>query len=461
MGVTTNLERGSVRARLASLLGAALLVMLPAEAALAVRQSVSFAVETHTLENGLRLVLRPDTKAPLVSFQVWYGVGSRDEQFGMTGVSHFLEHLMFQGAARHGIGEFDRRLVKVGARNNAFTTKDGTVYYEVLPRAQLELAFDLESDRMTGAAIPPEKFDSEKQVVREELRWRSENNPVGACWELLTGMTYLAHPYHWPVGGYPQDLAAITRDEVVAYYKRHYQPGNATVVITGDFEPDHALRLARQYFGAIQGIPVSGRVARRVAEARGERRGQMYRPVTHPAVLFGYRLPGSGHPDLIALELLQLILAEGESSRFYRALVREQRLARTVEMGLDEGLDGSVLYLYAQPMPGVSLEKLERAIDAAIQRAKQQLASPTELKKAVNMARARFIKTQESAEGMANLLGQAIHTGGLDSLDAYLPRLAALAPTDPPRIATRYLTPDNRTVVQLLPESSVRPTEKR
>ena len=461
MGVTTNLGRSPAAPRLASLLCAALLVMLPPKAALAVRHSVSFTVETHTLENGLRLVLRPDTKAPIVSFQVWYGVGSRDEQFGMTGVSHFLEHLMFQGAARHGVGEFDRRLVKVGARNNAFTTKDNTVYYEVLPREHIELAFDLESDRMTGAAIPPEKFDSEKQVVREELRWRSENNPVGACWELLTGVSYLTHPYHWPVGGYPHDLEAISRDDVVAYYKRHYQPGNATVVITGDFEPARALQLARRYFGALPGKPVTGRAVATIAESRGERRARLHRPVSQAALLFGYRVPEAGHPDLIALDLLRLIVADGESSRFYRALVREQRLAQTIQMGIDEGRDGSLLYVYAQPLPGVSLDTLEQAIDAQIQQTKAQLASAAELKKAVNVARTRFVMTQESAEGMGNLLGQAIHTGGLDSLNDYLPRLSALTPGDPSRVAKGYLNADNRTVVQLLPETPVRSKDKR
>lgn len=413
---------------------------------------VKLAIEEHRLANGLRLLMLEDHKAPVVTFQVWYQVGSKDERPGITGVSHLLEHMLFQGAKKYGTGEFDKVLTRNGGENNAFTTEDYTAYYEVFSSDRLELAFDLESDRMMGALLPGDKLASEKNVVKEERRWRSENSPVGMVWESLMAHSYIAHPYHWPIDGWMSDLEAINRDQVVDYYKTYYRPDNATLVIVGDFAPKEAIRLAEQYFGKLPAAGSFPRTPTVEPPQDGERRITLHKEIETPLVMAAYHLPKAGHPDLYALDLLDTILSSGQSSRFYQELVYKGRLAQDVGSGISEGKDGSLFYLYAQPMPNKAPEAVEKAIYAQLERIKTTPVADVELKKALNVAEASFVFEQQSSQNLATTIGTRASLTKVEDLNQYLPRLRAVTKADLMRVAKTYLTPKNRTVVTLRAE---------
>lgn len=424
----------------------------PALAAPAPQADVRLAIQEHTLPNGLRLLMLEDHKAPVVTFQVWYQVGSKDERPGITGVSHLLEHMMFQGARKYGTGKFDEVLTRNGGENNAFTTEDNTAYYEVFASDRLELAFDLEADRMMGALLPAEKLSSEKNVVKEERRWRSENSPAGMVWESLMAHTYIAHPYHWPVDGWMSDLEAMNRDQVVDYYRTYYRPDNATLVIVGDFQPQEAILLTEKYFGS---LPAAGGFPRNPTQEppqEGERRITLEKPIETPLVMAAYKLPKTGNPDLYAMDLLDTILSSGESSRFYQDLVYKGRLAQQVGSGLSEGKDGSLFYLYAQPMPSKSPEAVEKALYALIEKVKTTPVTDRELQKALNLAEAHFIFEQQSSQNLATTIGNRASLTRYQDVNEYLPRLRAVTKADLMRVAKTYLTPKNRTVVTLRPE---------
>lgn len=408
-------------------------------------------VREHRLANGLRLLMHEDHKAPVVAVQVWYQVGSKDERPGLTGSSHLLEHLMFQGAAKYGPGEFDRELVRHGGQNNAFTTADFTAYHEVLASEHLGLAFDLEADRMTGALLPAAKIVSEKEVVKEELRGSSDNSPIGAAWDLLPSLTWLAHPYHWPVGGWVSDLDAVSRDEIVAYYRAYYRPNNALLVVTGDFEPRAAIALAERYFGGIPAVDKVPRNPTREPDLPGERRAELLRPVANPVVLVGYRLPAAGHADLPALTVLASILSRGESSRLHQALVYRAKVAREIDAGLDEGKDGSTLYVAALPMPGVKPARAEAALDTELGRVRREGPTAGEVAKALAAAEASLIFERESAEGLAEAIGRKASLTSDPDPGADLARLRAVKAADVRRVAARWLARSNRAVITVRP----------
>jgi predicted Zn-dependent peptidase len=424
----------------------ALLVAAPARAA-----EAPSAIREHTLANGLRILMCEDHKAPVVAVQVWYQVGSKDERPGLTGSSHLLEHMMFQGAAKYGPGEFDRQLVRHGGQNNAFTTADFTAYHEVLASEHLDLAFDLEADRMTGALLPAAKLVSEKEVVKEELRGSSDNSPIGAAWDLLPSLAWLAHPYHWPVGGWVSDLDAVSRDEIVAYYRTYYRPNNALLVVTGDFEPAEAIALAERHFGAIPPVDHIPRNPTKEPDLPGERRAELLRPVSSPVVLAGYRLPAAGHPDLPALTLLASILSRGESSRLHQALVYRGKVAREIDAGLDPGKDGSTFYVAALPMPGVTPARAEAALDAELRRVRTAGVGAAEVAKALVAAEAAQIFGRESAEGLAEAIGQHASLTGDPDPAADLAKLRAVTPADVKRVAVAYLRRANRAVITVRP----------
>lgn len=417
-------------------------------------EDMRVSIGEHRLGNGLRLLMVEDHKAPVVAFEVWYQVGSKDERPGLTGTSHLLEHMMFQGAKKYGTGQFDRVLVRNGGENNAFTTEDYTAYYEVFASDRLELAFDLESDRMTGALIPPEKLISEKQVVREELRWRTDNSPVGAVWEYLSAFVFLAHPYHWPVGGWTSDVDSVTHAQVVDYYKTYYQPNNATLVIVGDFQQKDAIKLAERYFG---GIPAAqGEFPRNMTqepEQRGERRAEIVKAVETPIVMAAYRLPGAGHAEHLAAELLDRILSGGDSSRLYQSLVYRGRLAQSVSTDTWEGKDAGLFYVLGQPMPGKTTAELEAAIYKELDRLSTDLVTQREFQKALNQAEASFVFDHESAEDLATAIGTRASLTKAEDVNAYLAKLRAVTREDLRKFARTYFPRENRTVITMRPEA--------
>ncbi|MBI3607110.1 MAG: insulinase family protein, partial [Nitrospirae bacterium] len=315
------------------------------------------------LSNGLRVILIPEPKAPVVTVQVWYRVGSRDEVSGATGLSHLMEHMMFKGTARYGKGEFSRLIAGRGGTENAFTSQDYTAYFENLASDQIGLALELEADRMTGLAIADQEFRLERDVVKEERRLRTEDDPQGSLTEHLSAMAFMAHPYRWPVIGWMDDLDRLTADDIRAYYRRHYTPANAVLVVVGDLDPTTLLDRIRATFGAVEGPARPPRPAVIEPPQHGERRVIVKKEAQLPTLMVGYRVPNFAHPDTYALTVLAALLSEGRSARLHRALVYDRQIA--LEAGGEYAAlsaDPPLLYVYATAHATTPIGDLERAL---------------------------------------------------------------------------------------------------
>ena len=313
---------------------------------------VTAKVTESVLENGLKVLLLEEHKAPVVTTHVWYKVGARNEQPGTTGLSHFLEHMMFKGTSRVGPGQFSRIIQKNGGRDNAFTSDDYTGYFETFASDRVELGLELEADRMRGLLLDPKGVESEKKVVMEERRLRTDDDPVSALSEAMVAAAFQVHPYRQPVIGWMSDVEGLTREDLVRHYNTYYVPNNAMLIVVGDFKSDELIPKIRQHFGAIPRGPEPPRVRAEEPEQRGERRLILKKEAELPFVYIGYHVPNLKHPDNFALEVLAYILSGGKSARIYKSLVYEKQLALFAGGGYDrESIDPNLFPLYASVMP--------------------------------------------------------------------------------------------------------------
>ena len=404
------------------------------------------------LPNGLKVLLKEDHKSPVVTFQIWYRVGSRNECLGKTGMSHLLEHMMFKGTDKYGVKQFSQTVQRNGGNNNAFTAKDYTAYFENLASDRIEVALDLESDRMQKLLIKPSEFLSERDVVKEERRMRYEDDPVRNSEEQLMAVAFIAHPYQWPVIGWMSDINNITREDLYKHYQTYYVPNNATIVAVGDFDTEKLLVRISNYFGKLpsrQGLPKVDAVE---PQQYGERRVIVKKQAELAAVFAGYKTPTVKHPDSYALEILHGILAAGKSSRLYRFLVYEKQLALYVGGEYDSvSIDPNLFYIYAGVMPGKTPEDVEKAFYTEIDKLKTVPPTDTEIKKAKNQIEAAFILGQDSIFYQALLLGQFESVASWKLLETYVDRIRAVSKEDIMRVANKYLSEDNRTVGVLIP----------
>lgn len=426
---------------------------VPARAAAAAVRTPAVEVHHRKLANGLEVLVAPRHHAPLISFQVWYRVGSRDEAVGESGISHLVEHLMFQGSPKFATGRYDELVERNGGSNNAFTTEDYTAYYVDLPADRLALAASLEADRMRGLLMPPGKFGSELSVVKEERRWRTENDPFGMMWEMLGATAYVQHPYRWPVVGWMDDLDRMTRAKAMAYYKRHYHPDQAVVIVTGDVQPDVAFRTVETAFGS---IPRGPGVDRRVPEEpiqRGERRTTLIRPVQAPAVMLAYHTGARGHADYHALAVAERVLSSGRSSRLHKDLVDTRKLAQEVGASAMAGLDPGLFLVYAVPMPGHDAAELEQELQAALDRLAREPITEQERRKAFDQARAAHLMGLEKNHDLGIELGTAAMLGNWRWALDFVPGLAAVTPEQVRAVADRAFRKANRSVIVLEPET--------
>jgi zinc protease len=410
-------------------------------------------VRDFTLKNGLRVLLLEDHRTPTVTLQVWYKVGSRNEQFGKTGISHLLEHMMFRGSKKYGPDAFSKIVEKNGGNDNAFTTEDYTMYFENMPSDKINILIDLESDRMADLLIDQKLFDTEKNVVLEERRLRTEDDPVSDLLEQVEAVAFEAHPYHNPVIGWFSDIEQISRDDLYNHYKTYYTPNNAVLVVAGDFKTDELLPKIEKGFGKIKSgnkPPVTTSVEPR---QRGERRVTLRRPAELPFVTVAYHTPNLASRDSYALDVLSTILAEGDSSRLYNSLVYEKQIALSVEGDYSRlSADPDLIYFYAQVMPKVSPSDVEDAIYDEIDRIKKEPIPQKELEKAKNQIESSFVFGQDSLFGRAYLLGQYEILGQSRSVRDYLSGIREVTAEDVMNVATKYLSKDNRTVGTLIPE---------
>ena len=413
------------------------------------------AAEPHEylLSNGMKVLLVEMPKAPVATVQVWYKVGSRNEVMGRAGLSHMLEHMMFKGTAKYPKGSFSRLIRKNGGMDNAFTSQDFTAYFENLAADRVQLALEMEADRMQGLILDQNELKTEREVVKEERRLRTEDDPQGALVEALFAQAYLSHPYHWPVIGWFGDLDAMTLDDLQRHYDTYYSPNNATLIVVGDIKAEQLLPTIKHLFEPIPRGPEPKPVATMEAEQKGERRFLLKREAQVPFVMMGYRVPNYTSEDSYALDVLESILSHGKSSRLYQSLVYDQKLSLAV--GAEYGLmqtDPGLFYFYALVSPGQKVEVVEEALHKEIKRLQSEAPTEQELQRAKNQVEAARIFEQDSNFRHAMLLGQAESVGaGWRKVDQFLERIRAVTAKDVQRVAGQYLLEDSRTVGSLIP----------
>lgn len=410
-------------------------------------------VQEFALNNGLKILLVEEPKAPVITVQIWYKVGSRNEVMGRAGLSHMLEHMMFKGTPRYGKGEFSKIIKKNGGNDNAFTSQDYTAYFENLAADKLALALEMEADRLQGLLLDDKEFQLEREVVKEERRLRIEDVPPAYLVEQMYAQAFMTHPYHWPIIGWFNDLDAMNRQDLKAYYEKYYAPNNATLVIVGDVKADTALPLIRKYFEGIpKGNPPSP-MSVIEPEQKGERRIVVKREAQLPFIYFGYKVPNFKSPDVRALAVLENILSGGRSARLYDALVYRKKLALQVGAGYNElATDPELFTFYAVVNPSAKIGDVEKAVLVEIERLKKEPPSDMEIQKAKNQVEAKYLFEQDSIFRQAMLLGTAETAGaGWQYIADYVDNVRAVTKEDILRVARKYLNEDTRTVGILVP----------
>lgn len=413
-----------------------------------------FDVTVETLGNGLKVILLEDHSVPVVSRWTFYRAGSRNERPGITGISHYIEHMMFNGAEKYGPKEFDRLLESNGGYSNAWTSEDMTAYFEDFTSGILELCLDLDSDRMRSLSFLPDICPTELSVIREERRLRTDNSVEGAMNEDLFALAYKAHPYGWGVIGWMSDLESITRDDAVSYWKTYYAPNNAVLIIAGDFETKKALELVRKYYDGIPAQAPPPPVRTREPEQAGERRAELHKAAEMPAILVGYHIPDVKSPDIYALDVLQMILTDGESSRLYKKLVRDLGIAVYAQAGADWRVDPSLFTFDVKMRPGANTVEGEKAIYDELQSIAASGVAVKELEKAKNRVLANFYRSIQTVNGKASKIGRyELLFGDFNEIYRVQDRYQAVTLDDVKRVAGQYFEQKNRSVLTLIPEN--------
>jgi zinc protease len=413
-----------------------------------------------TLSNGLTIYVKEDHRAPVLITEVWYKVGGGYEPVGNTGISHLLEHMMYKGTPKHGLGEFSRLVAENGGKENAFTYDDFTAYYQQLAADKLPLAFELEADRMRNLNLNAADFNEEIKVVREERRWRTDNNPLGRMSEQFLSQAYVALPYHTPTVGWPADLQNISVEELRAWYQRWYAPNNAFIVVIGDVKADDVFKLAQEYFGPLKPMTLPEANPQEELVNPGSRRINLSIPAQVPLLMIGYNVPtvisAKNSIDPYALDVLNSILAGSDSARLPQNLVRHQALASSIEIDYElYKRFSSVFIIQAVPQEGVNIQTLEKAIRAQIKLLQQTPVSAEELARVKRNVIANNIYQQDSMQNLALMVG-IITAVGSDwrEIDNYVAEVQKVTPQDVQRVAQQYLVPSQETVGILTPVSS-------
>jgi zinc protease len=429
---------------------ALLLAPEPATAAPDIRDPALHTRKT-VLGNGLTVLTLEDRSTPVVSFQMWVQVGSRDEA-RYTGLAHLFEHMMFKGS-RHIDPEQHARLVQArGGRLNAFTSRDYTVYFEDVTTESLPLVIELEAERVAHLDISEETLRSERQVVLEERRMRTEDQPDGQAWEGLLSLAFQAHPYRWPVIGWRSDIEAVTVEACRDFFASYYRPNNIILAIVGDFDADDALARVRRSFGALEPSASIPRNPTLEPEQRGERRSVVHFDLRGPVLAAAWHAPPAGHADAEALDVATQILSAGRSSRLYRRLVYEEQQALSAEGGYWELRDAGVFYAFAQVRPEARIERVEQLFFEEIQRLREHPVAEEELAKAKRQMEVGLVRGLATAHALASRIGRDTATfGRIRPLGERLEAIRAVTAEDVQRVARTYLVDQQRSVVHVVP----------
>jgi zinc protease len=385
-------------------------IVLPARA-------LNVEVSSFRLANGMEVVVIPNNRAPVVTHMVWYRVGSADEVSGKSGLAHFLEHLMFKGTTTRAPGEFDRLIDINGGEGNAFTTRDYTAYFQRIASDRLELMMELEADRMQNLVLTDENVLPELDVVREERRERTDNDPSALLSEQIDAAMYTAHPYGKPIIGWMSEVAKLTKVDALAFYRAHYTPANAVLVVAGDTTPEQVKILAEKYYGVLKNsFTPTARMRTLEPEPIAARRvtlvdARAATPVVQRSYLAPSYAAASGR-EAMALDLLADILGNGTQSRIYKGLVVEQKIAA---MGgawyTGDQLDSGTFGVYGAPNPGIDLGKVEAAIDVVLADVLKNGVTQKELDRVRNQAIAERVYTLDNQAALARMAGVALTTG--------------------------------------------------
>jgi zinc protease len=424
--------------------------------ALCSSHAVADVVE-HQLENGMKVIVKQDRRAPIAVSQVWYKVGSSYEFGGITGVSHALEHMMFKGTKNHPPGEFSRIIAANGGDENAFTGRDYTAYFQTMASDRLEVSFELEADRMRNLQLLPEEFNKEIEVVKEERRMRTEDKPQSLTFERFLAGAYESSPYRIPVIGWMADLNSMQVEDLQVWYRKWYAPNNATLVVVGDVEPVQVIALAQRYFGPLKPEQVTRPKPRSEPDQRGAKRMLVKVPARQPYLIMGYKTPVIGKSgedwEPYALEMLSYILDGGSSARLSNNLIRGSKLAVAADASYSafSRLPG-MLILDAIPTPDSGVDKVEKALLKEIAAFKTTLVSEDEMARVRNQIIAAKVYEKDSVFYQAMLIGQ-LETVGLDwrLADNYVDHLKAVTAEQIKQVAQKYLIEDNLSVAVLEP----------
>ena len=412
-------------------------------------------VKEYRLENGLKALIIEEHKSAVATFQVWYRTGARDEPAGKSGLSHLLEHMMFKGTPKYSSKLFSSIVQNNGGTDNAHTTEDYTVYFQIFPSDRIILSIDLEADRMQNLIMDTKETHSERDVVTEERRLRFEDDPQNSLFEEVVAASFKVHPYHKPVIGWMSDIRSIERDDLYSYYKANYLPDKALIIVVGDVKADEMIERIKNYFGKIPIGPPMKNISSIEPEQRGERRVLLKREAELPYILIAYHTPSFPHEDSYALNVLSLILSSGKSSRLYKSLVYEKKIALNADADYSGfNKDPYLFFFDATASPEKNIKDVENALYAEIERIKKEPPLEREVQKIKNQIESLFIMEQDSIYMQAMKYGIFEMLGDWRLIDQYLEGIRNVTPEDVVKVAKKYLTEGNRTVGILIPTKS-------
>ncbi len=420
-----------------------------------------------TLANGLRVIVKEDRRAPVVVHMVWYRAGAMDEKDGTSGVAHVLEHMMFKGTKTLKAGEFNQRVAAAGGRDNAFTSHDYTAYFQIVPKEALAEMMRLEADRMANLLLKSEDFASEIQVVMEERRLRTEDNPQARVYEAMNAAAFMSHPYRRPVIGWMNDLENMSWQDARDWYRAWYAPNNAYLVVVGDVDHREVFRLAERQYGKLKARTLPARKPQNEPPQRGPRRVTVKAPAQLPYLLMAWKVPKlvdvEKDRDPYALEVLSALLDGNAAARLPKRLVRGEKIAQSAEAGYDATLRGEALFLLAgQPAAGRSISELEAALREELRRIADEGVGEDELKRVKTQVVAAQVYKRDSMMAQAMEIGRMEAVGlSWRDIDRFIEKIRSVTAAEVQAVAKKYFSDDTLTVAVLDPQPLDAITPKR
>jgi len=407
-----------------------------------------------TLENGLQVILKKDKRAPVVTSHIWYKIGSADEFSGKTGLSHALEHMMFKGTKKYPGGIFSQTIAMLGGKENAFTSKDYTAYYQTLPSQYLEQALKFESDRMNNLVIKKEDFLKEIEVIKEERRLRTDDQPEGVAYEQLYASAYNNSSYHDPIIGWMEDLNAMSEQDISDWYDNWYAPNNATVVIVGDIDFKETLKLIKKYYGSKKRVKIQDRTIRIEPLQYGEKEVSIQIKDKPSYIIMGYKVPSLNSKNIdtsecYALSVLSGILSSGQNSRLQKILVRDKKVASYADSGYSMFSRNDPLFLIdINPLVGEDTEKIQKELDAIILDLQTNLVRKKELDRIKAQVLASEVYQRDSIDYQARILGMIkTSIGDISLIDRYTENINKVTASQVRSVAKKYLVSNLKTIV--------------